>query len=227
MKNTFFPGVCLLCDVAAVTTNNLCTACHNSLPILTHYCPRCANILPTNASLACGSCLISPPPYEKTFALFKYQDAIVHLISQLKFNGQLTHAKFFSETMRVAIKTQWYLNRPLPDLIIPVPLHPSKLKERGFNQAVVLAKSIAKDLNVAFDPFSLKRIKPTYSQTRLNAKDREKNMLHAFSSRYDYSHLTVAVLDDVITTSHTMRACCRVIKERGAKEIHVWCVART
>lgn len=128
--------------------------------------------------------------------------------------------------MTDAIKNHWYADQPLPDLIIPIPLHSQRLHERGFNQALEIARPIAKNLAIPIDYQGIKRIKHTLAQSGLSAKARKQNISQAFAAFRDYSGLSIAVIDDVVTTSHTMMEFCRVLKNQGAAHITVWCCAR-
>lgn len=226
------PSTCILCDSLTRNTQNLCQLCQQDLPILPHSCQQCADFLlsstinPANNLLKCGNCLKNPPAYDQTYALFPYQSPINHLITKLKFQHQLSHARILGELLANRIQTQWYWNKPLPDLIIPIPLHPLRLRERGFNQALEIARPIAKALAIPIDFQGVKRIKNTRAQSGLLAEERKRNIAQAFSITRDYSNLTIAILDDVITTGHTVRECCRMLKNQGAARIHVWCCAR-
>ena len=223
------PATCILCGSLTRNTQNICHTCQQDLPILPHGCQQCADFLlssATNDNLKCGNCLKNPPAYDKTYALFPYKPPINHLITKLKFNHQLSHARALGELMTNRIQSLWYVNKPLPDLIIPIPLHPLRLRERGFNQAIEIARPIAKALAIPIDFHGVTRIKHTRAQSGLPAKERKCNLTQAFSLSRNYSNLTVAVIDDVITTGHTVMECCRMIKDHGAKRIDVWCCAR-
>lgn len=196
------------------------------MPILPHSCPQCAQILPaTSLETPCGQCLLNPPPFSATHACFAYEPPIIQLIIKLKFQHQLSYAQALGEMLIQALPT-WYAYKPLPDLIIPIPLHPRRLCERGFNQALEIAKPIAKTRGLTLDYQGVQRIKPTVAQSGLSAAERKRNIAHAFAVRRDYTGLTIAVIDDVITTGHTVRECCRVLKQSGAARIDVWCCAR-
>jgi predicted amidophosphoribosyltransferase len=124
------------------------------------------------------------------------------------------------------IKNVWYSHQTLPDLILPIPLHPIRLKERGFNQAIEIARPISKKLSIPIDTKGPKRIKYTLPQSGLPARQRRKNTCDAFVIQGDYAGLHIAVLDDVITTQHTMWAFCEVLTQAGAVKIDAWCCAR-
>lgn len=221
------PPVCILCGDTAHSPANLCQPCQQSLPILSHACPQCAQFLPPSSQIfTCGTCLTYTPPFDKTYALFPYAPPIVQLIIQLKFRHQLCVAQTLGSLLAETIKTKWYKNRPLPDLIIPMPLHKTRLKARGFNQALEIARPVAKALSLQLDIKGIERMKATAAQSTLSASLRKKNMAHAFTAHRSYTGLSVAVLDDVITTGHTMTEFCKILKQKGAKSIDVWCCAR-
>ncbi len=230
---TCLPPMCILCGDHTSLDALICSACKRELPILSHSCAKCAELLSIyhshshpHAPSLCGACLKNPPPFDNTHALFVYAAPIIQLIIQLKFQRQLSHAAAINQFFIHAIKEQWYKNKPLPDIIIPMPLHPHRLKERGFNQAFEIIRSAAKILKIPIDLTGIKRIKPTAPQTTLSAHARRQNMLHAFIATRNYHQMTVAVVDDVITTGATVAACCYILKQKGAKTIDVWCCAR-
>lgn len=205
---------------------NICSICQTHLPILPDHCRRCANFFTyVSAELNCGACLVNPPPFHATFALFPYEWPIVPLIKQLKFQHQLYHAQLFAELMLQKIP-DWYLQTPLPDIILPVPLHPKRLRQRGFNQASEIAKPLARQLAIPLQQHWLKRTKYTNPQSELTAKARKKNLHHAFEATHAVKGLHIALIDDVITTGHTIRACAKSLQAKGARQIDVWCVAR-
>lgn len=220
-----FPSLCVCCGDTTHQSQNICISCQASLPILSHCCIQCAQILPENTSYTkCGICLKNTQPFRQTYALFPYQTPIIQLIKGLKFNHQLCYGLALSELLIQNVLHKWYQNKPLPDQIIPVPLHPKRLQERGFNQALEIARPLADFIPIDFT--GVKRIKNTQPQTYLSALERKKNMAHAFISTRDYSGLSIAIIDDVITTGQTILELCQILKKSGAAHIDVWCCAR-
>lgn len=232
----FLPTICILCSFPTKGMYNICYDCQQDLPILPQCCPQCAKFLrlsleltiadSSTHGLVCGSCLHSSPPFNHTYALFPYKPPIIQLIIQLKFYGKLNYAKAFGELFIQKIADTWYQNKRLPDVIIPIPLHPNRLRERGFNQVVEMAKPISNALGIPLDFTGIIRIKETQAQSGLPKAQRISNIANAFLVKKDYSGLQVAVMDDVITTGQTITEFCRLIKAKGAKSIHVWCCAR-
>lgn len=219
------PRSCVLCGCLSRRKHNICFACQQELPILPHHCPQCARFLPHDYLQQCAVCLQNQPAYSRIYALFPYQKQAIHMIKQLKFVGRLWHAHALAELMHEHIQHHWYATNSLPDLLIPVPLHAKRYRERGFNQALEIARPLAKKLKIHLD-ISPTRCKSTLAQSGLNAEERQNNIKHAFELNREYSGLSVAVLDDVVTTGSTIQEFCTILKEAGAKTIVVWCCAR-
>lgn len=240
------PVYCLMCGQLSPDHNNICVACQKDLPILTQSCHRCAQFLPFSQStstpvrlfsaddnhfqleennLTCGACLAKSPPFDRTFALFFYQTPIIEFVKNLKFKGDLPYALAFAQLFKKRINEVWYPNTPLPDLILPVPLHVKRLRGRGFNQTMEIAKPLARALRLPIDQ-QVKRTRATVAQSSLSAKQRKQNLTRAFASNRDYSGLAIAILDDVMTTGQTITELSILLKNQGAKMIHVWCCAR-
>jgi ComF family protein len=222
----FFPHTCLLCQNPGNNNLDLCLGCLKELPILPQTCPRCAKTLSTIPGLICGNCLQSPPPYEKAFSLFSYEKPITKLIMELKFHERLVNANLLGQLMAHAIQNDWYQNQPLPELIIPVPLHPKRLQERGYNQAIELARPISKILKIPLNSAACRRSKHTLAQARLPAKSRAQNIKNAFTIHQDFSGRHVAVIDDVTTTGHSITEFTKTLKSAGNPKIDVWVCAR-
>jgi ComF family protein len=222
-QHFLLPPTCILCG-ANSEAHNICLPCHKSLPILSHHCPQCAHLLPTNT--LCASCASNSPSFDHTYALFPYQPPVIRLITGLKFHHQLSHARLFGELLTRKIKQDWYAHQSLPDYIIPLPLHPKRLKERGFNQSLEFARPVSRSLSIPLDLEGASRIKQTSAQSGLSSPDRAQNMTNAFAVHRDYTGLFLAVVDDVMTTGQTLTAFCQVLKQAGAARIDVWCIAR-
>jgi len=226
LLDLFFPRACLLCRTQTDETHHLCPDCAAELPILSHSCQKCAQFLHANehAQLVCGLCLSEPPPYDKVYALFPYQSPIPSLIIGFKFEEQFSHGRFFSHMLLQKIH-EWYAGHPLPDLLIPMPLHPARLRERGFNQAAELTNPLASALKIPID-HSVIRQKATLPQRTLRARERGPNLAHAFAASQLYTGCHLAIIDDVVTTGETITALARLLRQLGAARIDIWCCAR-
>jgi len=227
LSQWWLPHTCILCGNLTHSLQDLCSACKLDLPILTQSCQRCANVLTTNINgLICGQCIHQPPPFDYTHSLFLYQPPVTHLIRQLKFSQKLLHARLLGELLAEKICSEWYQNKSLPTVIIPIPLHPKRLQTRGFNQALEIARPIAKQLKLPIITRGFSRIKPTLAQATLPSTERRKNIRQAFAINYKVENQAIAVIDDIVTTGNTIREFCSLLKKNGAARIDVWCCAR-
>jgi ComF family protein len=208
---------CLLCG-AETGQELLCAACVAELPALPASCPRCA--LPSPGAAVCGSCLNRLPHFDATLALWRYEFPCDRLVQALKYRARLALAGFFARSLA---------SRPMPkvDLIVPMPLHPQRLAERGFNQALEIARGLARHLGTPIEPHGVLRVKHTPPQTDLPHEERAKNVRGAFLCRLDLSGARVAVLDDVMTTGATLNELARVLKRAGAARVENLVIARS
>lgn len=173
--------------------------------------------------LICGTCLITPPPFNEVFCAFAYQEAVTAMIVGLKFQGQLAYARILGELMAEPLARR---KKALPELILPIPLHAQRLKERGFNQAVEIARPIGKALGIPLELRALKRVKNTAAQMKLSAKERRQNIRGAFRVEESLAGKRVALVDDVMTTGSTLREVASCLLRGGVREVEVWCAAR-
>ncbi len=211
---------CVLCG--SMSRDGLwCGHCDTSLPYLKDAnCPVCA--LPTPNGDVCGHCLSRPPTFASTTAAFSYAFPLDKMIHAMKYGQQLALANALASKLAANIKLDIK-----PDLIIPMPLHPNKLRERGFNQSLLLASSIAKLCKLKLLTDSCQRVRDTPAQSALPWKDRKKNVRDAFHCTMDLTGMNVVLVDDVLTTGASMNALADAIMKNGASRIDVWVVART
>lgn len=221
------PHACLLCHHPA-NHRALCDHCLDDLPRSIYACPRCARpIAHFKANFTCNYCLKhSFLPFDKTFALFLYQQPVTKLIMDIKFGQSLSNANLLGTLMADKIRQNWYQTTSLPTLILPIPLHPLRLKQRGYNQAIEIARPISKLLKIPMETQVCQRLKHTAAQATLSAIKRAENIKNAFVLTKSISEQHIAVIDDVITTGGTVFEFCQVLKQGGAKRIDVWCAAR-
>jgi len=219
LGSALLPQVCVLCH-AASGDELLCRACASELPIAAAGCPRCAAT--SGGSSLCGACLSDPPFYDATHAAFDYRFPVDALIQALKYGGQLTLASLFAQALRERIGASAGVN-----LIVPLPLHPRRLAERGFNQAAEIAKPLARKLAKSLDVRLGQRIRDTAAQTGLPWRGRTSNVRHAFTCERSLGGLNIAVVDDVMTTGATLNEFARALKDAGAGRVENWVVART
>ena len=220
------PQDCLLCGAEA-SIAPVCDPCREDLPTLARACPACA--MPNRLGETCGSCLRRPPSFDATFAIWRYEYPVDRLVQALKFRGKLALAPFFASALRPLIERP---NSEQVDILIPMPLHPKRLTERGFNQAAEIARCLTASTNAdktspRIASRGASRVRPTLAQARLPFDQRAGNVRGAFACDLDLKGARVAVLDDVMTTGATLAELAKVLKRAGAARVENWVVART
>jgi ComF family protein len=194
--------------------------CERDLPWNDGACPLCA--LPaTRAGGACGGCLRRPPRWDSAFALLRYEYPADGLIKVFKYGQRLAVGRVLGELMAERLA-----GRPLPALILPVPLHPSRERERGFNQAMELARPLAAELGIGLDAGLCRRVRATPPQSTLDRRNRARNLRGAFVLRRTLNADEVAIVDDVVTTGATAAELTATLRRGGARRIEVWSAAR-
>jgi ComF family protein len=222
-----FPPLCLNCR-AQVAQAGFCAACWSAIAFLDG--PGCACCgLPFPVALEegtlCAACLAKPPAFDSARAILAYDEKSRSAILALKHADRLDlvpgFTRWLSRSGRVGLEDS--------DLVVPVPLHPFRLWRRRYNQSAELARRLARNWRLGYDPLALIRSRPTQSQgAMVSAKARRRNVLGAFkvpdSSRVRGKR--VLLLDDVLTTGATAQACARALKRAGASKVHVLVLAR-
>ncbi len=226
LLNKIFPRVCVLCDAPGYKHLDLCSGCIADLPWLKGCCSACAVPLPGNQHTLCGSCLKANPAFSRCISIFEYRYPIDKLIIEFKYNQQLIIGKVLAYLAAEAI-LQRSDGKDLPELLIPVPLHPRRMRERGFNQALEVTDVISDRLKIPVDYQSCHRRLHTAAQKSLSARQRRTNLKGAFSVSRSFQHESIAIVDDVMTTGATAEALTGCLIEAGAGEVQVWTLART
>ena len=216
-----FPPRCLLCGARGDADRDLCSGCAADLPRNRVCCARCALPLKTAAAL-CGECIKREPPFTTTFAPFEYAHPLDLLLVRLKFARNLAAGRVLA---RLALEAFAENKVPTPQAIVPVPLHRDRLRERGYNQALELARPISGALGVPVREI-LVRQRATAAQSDLDAAARRRNVRGAFDVAIDELPAHVALVDDVMTTGTTIRECARVLRLAGVERVDVWVLAR-
>ena len=217
-----WPAHCLVCREAVETPGvDLCTVCRHALPWQRHACPRCA--LPLGAPApACGSCLRRPPPVAETRAVFRYAPPLDRLLPRLKFHDDLAAGRLCAALMADVL-----VDAPRPDALVPLPLHRARLRARGFDQTLELARPLARTLSLPLRDDLLVRGRATAPQSRLDAAARRRNLRGAFSVRTGgLPPAHVALVDDVMTTGATLHAAADALLRAGVGRVDAWVCAR-
>ncbi len=223
LKNAVFKQTCLLCEAKihapAANIHAVCRPCLNDLPWHPKTsCPQCG--LASGGEL-CGSCISSHPDFDATRAVFLYQFPIDAMMQRYKYGNSLNIGNTFGEFLS---KNTTLENI---DLIIPMPMHPQRLKERGFNQALEIAKILTKNCKNKLDYKSAERQTLTPPQASLPLKKRVKNIKGAFKVNTNFAGKRIAIVDDVMTTGASLNELAKTFKEAGAVHVECWVIART
>ncbi|MDO8414250.1 MAG: ComF family protein [Gallionellaceae bacterium] len=189
---------CFLCGAAS--DEIWCSACDADLPYLTlPHCPVCA--LPTLSGETCGRCLQKQPQFDRTVAVFAYTFPLDKLIQALKFGEQLVLVNRLADKLAQRADNKSHIQ---PDYIIPMPLHPARLRERGFNLSQELARRVGKKLGIPVLSNACQRVRDTPPQSSLRWQERSKNMRRAFSCSSNLTGKHIAVVDDVMTSGASL-----------------------
>lgn len=222
------PAYCVLCGSTAVSQQDICQDCYNTLPLNNIACSRCAvplsGVDATDA--VCGQCLQTPPPYRRCISLLKYETPVDYLVRRLKFGKDLVCARLLGELFAAQLFDLYEKQQDKPEVIIPVPLHKTRLRERGFNQAVEISRIIAKRLQIPMDLSCCQRHKVTLPQAELPANKRKQNLNGAFSFHSTGNFRRIALVDDVMTTGHTINELVKTINKNKDYSIDIWICAR-
>lgn len=220
-----FPPRCRLCGATTGVGDSLCAGCLTDLPWLIGGCARCARALPDGISVElCGACLRKPPVFDAATALLRYRAPVDYLIRRLKFSGELAVAPLLARQLAKKIAER---TNTLPELLIPVPLHQGRLRERGFNQATELARLLSRRLKIPVQHKLCRRSRYTPPQSLTPLEARRSNLRGAFRIEGELHARHVAIIDDVLTTGHTASELAGVLRYAGARVIEVWVVARS
>ncbi|MDZ7661743.1 ComF family protein [Thiohalophilus sp.] len=217
----FRPG-CWLCHSPQPRDQPLCPDCLAVLPGNRHACRRCALPIAPEQTL-CGRCLAHPPFYRHSLIPFIYAPPIDQLITGLKFQQKLSHARLLGELLGLTLPTTHLQSL---DALLPVPLHRRRLRERGYNQAVEIGRFVAQYADLPLLTGQCHRVRHTAAQSRLPLAQRRQNLRQAFYIDADLRGRSIGILDDVVTSGHTVNELARCLRRAGAESITVIAVAR-
>lgn len=229
-----WPPRCLVCRGRGAGGLDLCQACADALPWLDAACVRCAMPLPgatPGPAMVCGACLQHPPPLAETHAACLYGAPLDRLLPRFKFHHDLAAGHLLAELMARALRPVT-LAWPQPATLLPVPLHPRRLRKRGYDQALELARPLARSLGLPLLERALVRTRDTAAQSRLPAGQRLHNLRDAFQVDLDRcgrdgplpAH--VVLVDDVMTTGATLHAAAEALHRAGVVRVDAWVCAR-
>ena len=228
LLNALFPPQCLCCGVLLHQHGALCNDCWQSLHFITApMCHSCGH--PFEYDLGeealCGECIRERPVYDSAYSVLVYDDTSKALMHKLKFEDQGHLAPIFADWLHTHMQ-----HLSSPDIVIPVPLSRKRLFARRYNQSALVAKELAKRLNITYDPQLLLRTKHTKPQTGLTRPQRQENVAGAFRVAMPHGEIitnkSILMIDDVMTTGATIEACTKTLKKAGAGQVHVLTLAR-
>ena len=213
--------ICLLCDAPGGSIVNLCDACAGELPTLLDPCLACGASAVPRTKL-CRACASKPPPVDRTVCALAYSSPVDYLVGRLKFHRDLRVVPAFAGLLLRAITDETN-----PDWLVPVPISPARLRERGFNQALEIARVLGNRTGIRITRVVRRRGGADTPQSSLpDTVARRANVAGVFRACAPLDG-RVAIVDDVVTTGATVNALARCLKGAGASRVDVWAVART
>lgn len=222
VRNKIYPRRCVLCGHPGHGGMDLCSECRDELPWNSKPCKCCGSSL-GSAGMICGSCQNRPPHFTLSHIPFRYESPLDTLLPQLKFRQKLYLAPLLATLMAEVIRER---DKPLPEVLLPVPLHAERLRERGYNQALELARPLSRLLKIPIDLRLCTRRRETLAQTSLTGAERRRNLRGAFVVGGGEIPRHIAIVDDVVTTGATVDELARILRKAGVEEIEVWACAR-
>lgn len=222
IQKWLYPPTCVLCGDPGHEGRDLCQPCRDDLPYLANTCPRCAHPL---ATAVCRPCQDHPPAFDAAHAALRYAttNAAGYLVQALKFHRHYPCARVLGELLADSLADRTHR----PEVLLPVPLHASRYRERGFNQSAEIARVVSQRLGIPRDLAACHRIRATAAQAGLSsAGERRLNLQGAFAVAAGVAYRHVALIDDVMTTGSTVNELARVLRRADVEHIEVWTVAR-
>ncbi len=216
-----FPRRCPVCGEIVLPRGELiCPECVKKLsPVRQPVCKCCGKQVESSRIEYCFDCSRHPKSFRRNLALLNYNDAARKSMSAIKYKNKREYLDFYGQAVCQRFGRQ--ILRMSPDIIVPVPVHPSRLRGRGFNQAQILAEQIGRRLSIPVCSGGLKRIRRTAPQKELDPAQRLRNLRQAFGpGKLPASVRTVLLVDDIYTTGSTMEACSRVLLSMGVKNVY-------
>lgn len=216
---------CMLCANHNGGEHGLCRDCLQSLSW--HTAPKCPQCGLLSDGLICGHCLQSTPSFDATHALFSYNYPLDRLLQHYKYKESLHLADTFASLFIKHLLDTDPNTHAQTDLIMPMPMHNERLKQRGFNQALEIARLISKHMQIKLDYTSCQRTRLTPPQASLPLKERIKNIRGVFQCDKNLQGLNIALVDDVMTTGASLNELAKTLKQAGAAHVECWVIART
>ncbi|MBK8970300.1 MAG: ComF family protein [Hahellaceae bacterium] len=212
---------CYLCGAFHRGAERICTPCLADLPRLPDSCIQCGE--PWQGSRRCPTCIATAPPFDQCISAFDYAFPVREVIQQFKYQRKEYWARALAEAAAPTFRHHF---SGRTGLLIPMPVHTSRLKERGFNQAELLANELSRYTGWKVETGICQRVRHTEKQSRLDARTRRANLSEAFVGRPCPMSMPLVIVDDVVTTGSTVTALSQVLRDQGATELSVFSIAR-
>lgn len=218
-----YPPHCLLCRTPLDESEGLCPGCWETLGIING--PRCGRCGCPGLSRPCTNCADKDYVFSRMFALTPFSHSVQRMVHMMKYQGQTAAGQTLGRALGRMLEGESLAERR--PVVVPVPLHGSRLRERGYNQSVLIARALARVLELSVEDRALRRVRATETQTNLDSAERGANVEGAFIVRRKdlVSERPVLLVDDVVTTGATANACAAALLEAGASEVDVAAVA--
>ena len=229
IASLLYPPVCTVCDANVRAGEYLCDQCETKAArIVAPFCQTCSEPFEgaISETFTCANCAHRTIHFTSAVAAYRSRGIVRQIIHDFKYRRQIYLRHLVARWLRAAMDDK-RLHDLQFDMIVPVPLHPARQRERGFNQATLLAESLSAEISIRSKPV-LERIRYTTTQTALDRAERMENLHNAFRLRKnaDVRGLRVLLIDDVLTTGSTLSECARVLKRAGALSVHAATAAR-
>lgn len=221
LKHIRLPRSCFLCAQYHNDDDAVCHVCQQLLSPILYACTYCGRPLPESRFLTCGLCIQKKPNFDQTIAPYAFEEPLRTLLHEFKYRHGLYLRSFLAKLI---------MNHLPPhaldtECLIPVPMHPDKLRQRGFNQSVELVKYIGKSLRIPYHLQACQKIIPTMPQAGLSASERHRNLSNAFQAQA-LPYKRVTLIDDLMTTGSTANELAKILKKEGVEHVSIWCCAR-
>jgi ComF family protein len=221
--DALFPMRCIVCN--SMDETGLCPSCSAAAPRIDNPCRQCgAAIAVFPGDIRCGRCQTRPPAFELTIAPFTYAPPLSGIVYQFKYRRRIALARPLAKILAREIKSRGI---ELPELMVPVPLHWTRLVRRGFNQSWEICRALSAELSIYAERSAIKRTRRTPPQTELPLRRRRLNVRGCFKIEPSLRVDSIAIVDDVITSGETINQVASLFKKHGVQNIQSWAILRT
>jgi competence protein ComFC len=229
LVSLLYPSLCTICRANSRPGEYLCDQCEaKTARIVAPFCQTCSEPFQgaITDAFTCANCAHRTIHFEAAVAAYRSRGIVRQIIHEFKYGRQI-HLRYLVARWLLAGLDDERIRDLRFDVMIPVPLHPARQRERGFNQAILIAELLTEQMSVQSQPW-LERVRYTTTQTALDRAERMENLHHAFRLRKnaDVRRLRVLLIDDILTTGSTLSECARILKRAGASSVHAATAAR-